>query len=100
MKSWILFYLFQWSGLTKALPPNLQILTLQEWDDGKLLLRLEHLYQPKEDEQLSQDVTIELDVRIQSFKLNAYIIQYTVQYNVLRTCTAVSRQLRRPKLLL
>ena len=54
--------------LSEALPPNVQILTLQEWDVGQLLLRLEHLYQPKEDEQLSQNVTIELDVRLQSFK--------------------------------
>ena len=68
------FYLFQWSGLTEELPPNVQILTLQEWDDGQLLLRLEHLYQPKEDEQFSQNVTIELDVRLQSFKLITHLV--------------------------
>lgn len=52
----------QWSGLVADLPENLQIITLQEWDNGSLLLRLEHLYQPGEDAQLSSNVTVNLAV--------------------------------------
>lgn len=44
------------------LPENVQIVTLQQWDAGTLLLRLEHLFQPLEDAKLSQNVTIDLSV--------------------------------------
>lgn len=33
----------EFSGLTKALPPEVQILTLEPWKDNTYLLRLEHL---------------------------------------------------------
>ena len=35
----------QFSGLVKALPKNVHLLTLEQWSQNRLLLRLEHFYQ-------------------------------------------------------
>lgn len=52
-----------WSGVSAGLPANVQIATLQQWEPGCLLLRLEHLYQPDEHPLLSRNVSIDLSVR-------------------------------------
>jgi len=39
----------QKSGLTKPLPANINILTLEPWKDGTHLLRLEHVVDIGED---------------------------------------------------
>ncbi|KRT80854.1 glycoside hydrolase, partial [Oryctes borbonicus] len=51
---------FEFSGLTRALPDNVQILTLEPWTDESLLLRLEHIFSVNEDNTLSQTATINL----------------------------------------
>jgi len=61
-------FIFQTSGLNKALPPNVHILTLEPWKDDTILLRLEHLFEVGETEQLSQPVEINIHVSFQSCK--------------------------------
>ncbi|KAL5706468.1 alpha-mannosidase [Ranunculus cassubicifolius] len=43
-----------------SLPPNVALITLQELDDGDVLLRLAHLYEAGEDSQLSYLAKVEL----------------------------------------
>ncbi|KAJ6343504.1 hypothetical protein OIU76_005279 [Salix suchowensis] len=43
-----------------SLPDNVAVLTLQELDDGKVLLRLAHLYEMGEDKDLSVMTSVEL----------------------------------------
>ncbi|NXC02394.1 MA2B1 mannosidase, partial [Orthonyx spaldingii] len=52
----------QLSGLRRALPPNLHLLTLQPRGAGTLLLRLEHLFEPGESRNGSRPVTVDLTV--------------------------------------
>ncbi|KAM9792306.1 lysosomal alpha-mannosidase [Neosynchiropus ocellatus] len=50
----------QYSGLQAALPPAVHLLTLTQWDDDLVLLRLEHQFQSWESRANSQPVTINL----------------------------------------
>ncbi|OVA19618.1 Glycoside hydrolase family 38 [Macleaya cordata] len=43
-----------------SLPPNVAVVTLQELDDGKVLLRLAHLYETGEDSEYSTMAKVEL----------------------------------------
>jgi lysosomal alpha-mannosidase len=53
-------YLSQYSGLPRALPNNVQILTLEPWKGVSFLLRLEHVFEKGEDEVLSQPAVVNL----------------------------------------
>uniref|UniRef100_A0A3P8PCL8 Lysosomal alpha-mannosidase n=1 Tax=Astatotilapia calliptera TaxID=8154 RepID=A0A3P8PCL8_ASTCA len=48
------------SGLLAALPPAVHLLTLSQWDEDSVLLRLEHQYQSSESKVSSQAVTVNL----------------------------------------
>lgn len=48
------------SFLLQPLPPNVQIVTLEAWDDSRTLLRLAHQFGLGEDAALSQPATIDL----------------------------------------
>ncbi|XP_031833177.1 lysosomal alpha-mannosidase II isoform X1 [Nomia melanderi] len=48
------------SGLAKALPRNVHILTLEPWTYNIILLRLEHIFEVGESETLSQPVEVNL----------------------------------------
>jgi hypothetical protein len=50
---------FKFEGLTRSLPDNVQILTLEPWKNS-YLLRLEHVFEKNEDENLSKSVTVDL----------------------------------------
>ncbi|KAF4094455.1 hypothetical protein AMELA_G00015200 [Ameiurus melas] len=50
----------QFSGLISALPPAVHVLTLSQWDQDSVLLRLEHQYERSESPAHSQPVTISL----------------------------------------
>lgn len=52
----------QFSGLTSALPPAVHVLTLSQWDQDSVLLRLEHQYERSESHAHSQPVTVSLQV--------------------------------------
>lgn len=46
-----------------ALPANINLLTLEPWDaEGRLLVRLEHVYAIGEDDTYSKPVTVSLKV--------------------------------------
>ena len=50
--------------LSRPLPSNVDLLSLEPWDDhGRVLIRLEHIYEVDEDPVNSQPVTL-------SFKVN------------------------------
>ncbi|XP_071359928.1 lysosomal alpha-mannosidase [Trachinotus anak] len=50
----------EFSGLQAALPPNVHLLTLTQWDKESVLLRLEHQFQSWESKVNSQPVTVNL----------------------------------------
>ncbi|KAJ0639216.1 putative alpha-mannosidase [Helianthus annuus] len=56
------FQVSKFSGMdsTYSLPDNVALLTLQELEDGKVLLRLAHLYESGEDKDLSVMTSVEL----------------------------------------
>jgi len=47
-----------WSGLNTAVPPNVHLLTLEQWHSGFFLLRLEHFYAKGEHAVLSQPAQV------------------------------------------
>nr|XP_022916135.1 lysosomal alpha-mannosidase-like [Onthophagus taurus] len=52
---------FEFSGLTRSLPENVQILTLEPWGSNKVLFRLEHTLSNNEDATLSQPAEVNID---------------------------------------
>uniref|UniRef100_A0A8C2XPT3 Alpha-mannosidase n=1 Tax=Cyclopterus lumpus TaxID=8103 RepID=A0A8C2XPT3_CYCLU len=50
----------QFSGLQAALPPAVHLLTLTQWDEDSVLLRLEHQFQSRESKENSRPVTVNL----------------------------------------
>ncbi|XP_044046070.1 lysosomal alpha-mannosidase [Siniperca chuatsi] len=50
----------EFSGLQAALPPAVHLLTLTQWDEDSVLLRLEHQFQSWESKLNSQPVTVNL----------------------------------------
>lgn len=50
----------QFSGLRRELPPSVHLLTLMPWDNGTVLLRLEHQFQRGESVNGSRPVTLDL----------------------------------------
>ncbi|XP_029158276.1 lysosomal alpha-mannosidase isoform X1 [Nylanderia fulva] len=59
------------TGLTKALPPNVHILTLEPWKDDTILLRLEHIFEVGEAQQLSQPVEVNLQDLFSTFSIES-----------------------------
>ncbi|QCD96917.1 lysosomal alpha-mannosidase [Vigna unguiculata] len=59
---WTNSHVLTFSGIDSsyALPDNIAIITLQELEDGRVLLRLAHLYEIEEDKDLSVLATVEL----------------------------------------
>ncbi|CAN1243886.1 Probable alpha-mannosidase At5g13980 [Linum perenne] len=59
---WTNSHITTFSGLAPSysLPDNVAVITLQELDDAKVLLRLAHLYEVGEDKDLSVKATVEL----------------------------------------
>jgi len=53
-------YRTTWSGLKRALPPNVHLLTLEQWHSGFFLLRLEHFYAKDEHPVLSKPASVML----------------------------------------
>ena len=57
------------SGLNKALPENVHLLTLENWKTNQVLLRLEHFYESSDSGSLSKAVTVSLDNLFKTFKI-------------------------------
>ncbi|NWW29159.1 MA2B1 mannosidase, partial [Falcunculus frontatus] len=64
-------HLRQFSGLRRALPPNLHLLSLEPWGAGSLLLRLEHLFERGESQNGSQPVTLDLTTLFSAFTITS-----------------------------
>ncbi|XP_018049509.1 PREDICTED: lysosomal alpha-mannosidase-like [Atta colombica] len=59
------------SGLNKALPPNVHILTLEPWKDDTILLRLEHLFEVGEAQRMSQPVEVNIQNLFSTFSIES-----------------------------
>jgi lysosomal alpha-mannosidase len=59
----------QFSNLNRPLDDNVQILTLEPWKDDTLLLRLEHVLEKNEDENLSKETTVDLSDLFATFTI-------------------------------
>jgi len=60
------------STLNEALPNNVNILTLEEWKNGSILLRLEHFYSSTDDPNgLSKNVTLDLSKLFKPFTVKS-----------------------------
>ncbi|XP_071568794.1 lysosomal alpha-mannosidase-like isoform X1 [Temnothorax nylanderi] len=59
------------SGLKKALPLNVHILTLEPWRDDTVLLRLEHLFEVGEAQKLSQPVEFNIQDLFSTFTIES-----------------------------
>lgn len=59
---------FQASGLsnTSGLPANVKLLSLEQWDDSSVLLRLENTFEMNEDSLYGKPVNVSLKVILSS----------------------------------
>ncbi|KAL0281361.1 UNVERIFIED_CONTAM: hypothetical protein PYX00_002368 [Menopon gallinae] len=57
-EEWTKSHRLEFSGLKRALPPNVQILTLEPWKASSFLLRLEHIFEKSES---SDEANIDLN---------------------------------------
>ena len=64
-------YNLVYTAITKALPANVHLLTLQFIDANTILLRLEHQFEKNEDMVLSLPVTVSLDGFFTAFKIES-----------------------------
>jgi len=58
-----------WSGLKKALPDNVHLLTLEQWHSNTYLLRLEHFYEKTDDPVLSKPASVQLKGLFSGFEI-------------------------------
>ncbi|XP_066063760.1 lysosomal alpha-mannosidase isoform X2 [Chamaea fasciata] len=64
-------HLREFSGLRRALPPNLHVLSVEPRGAGTLLLRLEHLFERGESRNGSQPVTVDLTTLFSAFTITS-----------------------------
>ena len=57
----------QFTALTRELPPNIHLLTLQSLDDGNFLLRLEHQFELDE---APWNEAVNVSLAVSCFKIN------------------------------
>ncbi|XP_063925700.1 lysosomal alpha-mannosidase-like isoform X1 [Zophobas morio] len=92
---------FKFEGLTASLPQNVHILTLEPWIDS-YLLRLEHILERGEDEELSKPVTVDLNklftlfsiTKIRETSLGANEFLEDSEVGVTKTVTLEPMQIR------
>ncbi|KAL4240457.1 mannose metabolic process [Mactra antiquata] len=84
------YYHTTWSGLTAPLPPNVHLLTLEQWKGPAVtpstsqpyLIRLEHIYEKDEDPELSKPVTVSIQDMFVRFEIES-IEELTLGANLL-----------------
>lgn len=57
---WGKLFKTQFSLMSRSLPDNVHLLTMEPWDEGRILMRLEHFYAVGEDSLLAQPVTFSI----------------------------------------
>ncbi|XP_044269402.1 lysosomal alpha-mannosidase-like isoform X2 [Tribolium madens] len=63
---------FKFEGLKTSLPDNVQMLTLEPWNNS-YILRLEHIFENNEDTEMSKEVTIDLTDLFSLFNITELI---------------------------
>ncbi|RWS26131.1 lysosomal alpha-mannosidase-like protein, partial [Leptotrombidium deliense] len=61
------------SGLKAKLPRNINILSLEHWDDGRILLRLEHLFEQNEHSKCSKPKKVSLRQLFEPFTIEEVV---------------------------
>lgn len=62
-----------YSGLTKSLPENVHLLTMERIDRNRMIIRFEHFYEEGEDAKLSRPTTIQLKGLFTDFEITSMI---------------------------
>ena len=70
--------------MTNPLPANVHLLTLEQWAENEILLRLEHQFELNEDKAYSKPVTVSLKVRKKKLKWQLY-------RNLIYVCDLIKR---------
>jgi len=60
-ETWLKLYKTEHHFTKEALPENINLLTMEKHFDGTILIRLEHMYDAGEDDELSKPTTVSLD---------------------------------------
>jgi lysosomal alpha-mannosidase len=68
------------SGLSRPLPENVNLLTLENWKTNQLLIRLEHFYESSDSNDLSKAVTVDLQTLFKTLKITN-IVETTLAAN-------------------
>ncbi|GAB6018760.1 hypothetical protein CHUAL_000429 [Chamberlinius hualienensis] len=67
---WVASFKTSYSGLTSPLPDNVNLLTVEPWKDGTILLRLEHFYELADDPNgLSNPATVNIQNLFSDFEI-------------------------------
>lgn len=69
VSNWRAQYKTDYSPLSAALPPNVQLLDFVPLPSGNYILRLHHIYQVGEDSVLSQPVTVDISTILAGYKI-------------------------------
>ncbi|XP_054158995.1 lysosomal alpha-mannosidase-like [Oppia nitens] len=62
-------YQTQWSPMGQSLPENIHLLSLENWSQNQVLLRLEHIYESSDNNLLSKPIDLSLDNIFKSFNI-------------------------------
>lgn len=81
-------YYFQFRGLTRRLPQNIHVLTLEKLDNEQVLLRLEHFYEKNDDPYLAHPATVSLSVMNFDIFIICFIVVY-FSYNICLKCERI-----------
>ena len=62
-------YETQWSPMGESLPENIHLLSLENWSQNEVLLRLEHIYESSDNNLLSKAVDLSLEKTFKTFNI-------------------------------
>ena len=70
------------NGLNHPLPENVHLLTLENWKQNQVLIRLEHMYESTDSKELSKPVEVDINGLFKTFKV-LDLVETTVAANEL-----------------
>jgi len=79
--AWLSTHAANWSALPMSLPPQIHLQTVQSWDNGQILLRLEHMFESAESPTYSVPVTLSLSDYFFSAFGATTAVEYTLSAN-------------------